>query len=63
MNWVLVQMCGSNNLNYTRKAVILYKNTYLDSVTVVIQPCELIYKWTDNIVMRETVNGTKTYLT
>lgn len=56
MSWVCVKMCHSNNLNYIRKAVILYKNTYLDSVTVVTQPCQLIYKWTDKIVMRETVN-------
>lgn len=56
MNWVFVKTCHSNNLNYIRKAVILYENTYMDSVTVVIQPCKLIYKWTDKRVMQETVN-------
>lgn len=51
-----VKRCSSNNLNYSRRMLILYKNTYLDSVTVVTQPCKLIYKWTDKIVMGETVN-------
>lgn len=41
-----------NNLKCIRKAIILYKNTYLDSLAVVIQPCKLIYKWTGKIVMR-----------
>lgn len=51
-----VKVCTSNNLHYSRKAIILYRNTYLDSVTVVIQPCKLIYKRTDNRIMKETVN-------
>lgn len=32
----------SVTLKYIRKAIILYKNTYLDSLTVVIHPCKLI---------------------